>query len=173
AELANVIPTAPALARLLAQWRALTDSLWRPPFEVAGLDLHPDISAALTIAAFLIMLGVGSRVSAARSEAPLPPINFRRFWGTDHQTWPSLLALGAVCLIYMLSRTSADDPSPEIFGSERAGAWAFPLTVAAGYLLGEFIGDRAFHVRLIRLMVVLAALVAANFALLALYPPAA
>jgi hypothetical protein len=169
-ELANVMPTAPRLARLLAQWRALTDSLWRPPLELASLDFHPDILAALTIAVFLVMLGIGSRISAALSDAPLAPIDSRRFWDNDHQTWPSLLAFGAVCLIFLLSRTSAVDSRPQIFGSEDAGAWAFALIGTAGYLLGEFIGDRAFHVRLIRLMLVLAVLVAANFALLASYP---
>ncbi len=169
AELANVMPMAPTLAALLARWRSLTESVWRPPFEVVGVDIHPAIAAALTIAVFLIVIGVGGRISAAMSGAPLPPLSISRFWSTDDQTWPSLLAFGAVCLVFLLGRGSVYDATPlRVFGSEQAGEYAFAIIGAAGYLIGSFIGEGTFHRRLIRLMLLVAVVAAVNWAVLAL-----
>lgn len=168
AELASVMPMVPPLARLLVQWRTLTESIWRRPFQVVGIDLHPAISAALTIALFLIMIGVGGRISAAMSGKPLPPLSLRSFWGSDDQTWPSLLAFGAVCLAFLIGRSSVYDETLRVFGSEQAGEYAFAIIGAAGYLIGSFIGEGVFHRRLVRLMVLVAVVTAVNWGLLAL-----
>lgn len=168
AELARLMPMTPTLARLSAQWRVLTESVWRPPFDLAGLSLHPDIAAALTIAAFLVVIGIGARISAAMMDAPLDPLSARRFWSSD-DSWPSLLAFGAVCFIFLTSRTSIDDRTLTVFGSERAGEYAFAFIGAGGYLAGGFIGERAFHQRLVRLVALVALICAVNWA--ALYLP--
>lgn len=167
AELAHSMPMAPPVARLLAYWRGLTEALWRPPFELVGVPIHPNYAAALTIALFLITIGVGARISAARTAHPLPPISELRFWGTDDQTWPSLIAFAAVCLIILLGHSPGSGDRPQIFGSEKLGGWVFAIVGTAGYLLGEFIGGKDFHRRLIRAIAAVAVIAALNWALLA------
>jgi hypothetical protein len=167
AELANTMPMAPPVARLLAYWRGLTEALWRPPFEFVGVTLHPNYAAALTIALFLITIGIGARISAARSKHPMPPIGQQRFWDTDFQTWPSLIAFAAVCLIILLGHSPGSGDRPQILGSEKLGGWLFAIVGTAGYLLGEFIGGKDFHHRLIRAIAAVAAIAALNWVLLA------
>lgn len=166
AELAHSMPMAPPIARLLAYWRGLTEVLWRPPFELVGVPIHPNFAAALTIALFLITIGIGARISAARSPRPMPPIGQQRFWNSDHQTWPSLLAFGAVCLIILIGHSPGSGDRPQIAGSEKIGGWIFALIGTSGYLLGEFIGGKDFHHRLIRAIAAVAVIAALNWALL-------
>jgi hypothetical protein len=168
AELTPVIAMSPRLANVLHRWRDLTNSLWHPPFDLAGVKLHPDIAAALTIAAFLIAMGIGGRIAALRSDAPLPRPSARRFWTTDDQSWQSLLAFGAVCIVFLLGRTSLDQQPLTVLGSEQWGEWLFAGIGAAGYLLGSFIGEGAFHRRLVRTIALVALILAADFALRAM-----
>jgi hypothetical protein len=167
AELPRSMPMAPPLARALAYWRGLTQSLWEIPLDLIGIFIDPTVAAALTIAAFLITIGVGARISAARSGQPLPPLTQQGFWQTDHQTWPSLIAFGSVCLIILLGRDSASPDHPQVDGSERPIGWLFAIIGATGYLLGEFFGDQEFHRRLIRTIGAVAVVAALNWVLLA------
>ena len=168
AELAHSMPMAPPLARLLAYWRGLTQGLWEVPLYRVGILIDPAVTAALTIAAFLITIGVGARISAAKSGHPLPPLTQQGFWQNDHQTWPSLIAFGSVCLIILLGRDSGSPDHPQIVGSDRPIGWLFAIIGATGYLWGEFFGDQEFHRRLIRTIGAVAAVAAVNWALLAL-----
>jgi hypothetical protein len=164
AELGKTIPLAPQISHLLGKWQEITRTVWRPPLELTGLTVHSDLVAALNVAAFVALLGVGARVSAHLSGAPLAPIAFGRFF--DDQTWPSLLAFAALCLVFLLGHGSDDNNVLTVWGSQEIGKYAFAFVVTAGYFAGDFIGHRAFHLRLYRLVAVVAILVAANFALI-------
>jgi hypothetical protein len=161
AELAHVTPMATPLARLLAYWRSLTQSFWEIPLDWAGILIDPTVLAALSIAVFLIAIGIGVRISAARSGHPLLPLTHQGLWQDHHQTWPSLIAFGSVCLIILIGR--------EIGGSDRHIGWLFTIIAATGYLLGEFYGGEEFHRRLIRTIVAAAVVAAINALLFALF----
>ena len=168
AELAHSMTMAPPLARVLAYWRGLTQGLWEIPLDFVGILIDPLVLAALTIAAFLIAIGVGARISAARSGHPLPPLTQQGFWQTDHQTWPSLIAFASVCLIILLGRDSGSPDVSQVPGGDRQTGWLFAIIGTTGYLLGEFFGDQEFHRRLIRTIGAVAVVAAFNWALLAL-----
>ena len=168
AELAHVMPMALPLARLLAYWRWLTQSVWEIPLDHIGILIDPSVMAALTIAAFLVTIGIGARMAAARSGHPLLPLTHQGFWQTDHQTWPSLIAFGSVCLIILLGRDLGAPDQPQMVSSDRSVGWMFAIIGTAGYLLGEFFGDQEFHRRLIRTIGAVAVVAAINGMLLAL-----
>lgn len=164
AELGKTIPLAPQISDLLTKWQDLTRAIWRPPLELAGLTLHHDLVAALNVAAFMALLGAGARLSASLSTPPLAPIAFDRFF--DDQTWPSLLVFAALCLTFLIGHGANPDNVLTVWGSAEIGKYAFAIIVTAGYFAGDFIGHRAFHLRLYRLVALVAILVGANFALI-------
>ncbi|MDQ8700532.1 hypothetical protein [Hyphomicrobium sp. LHD-15] len=164
AELGKTIPLAPQISDLLTKWQDMTRAIWRPPLELAGVTLHPDLVAALNVAAFMALLGAGARVSASFSTPPLAPIAFDRFF--DDQTWPSLLVFAALCMTFLIGHGANPDNVLTIWGSPEIGKYAFAIIVTAGYFAGDFIGHRAFHLRLYRLVALVAILVGANFALI-------
>ncbi|MGE0628186.1 MAG: hypothetical protein AB7O43_10210 [Hyphomicrobiaceae bacterium] len=49
-----------------------------------------------------------------------------------------------------------------VFGSPKAGQYAFAVIVTAGYWAGDYIGHREFHERLYRLALLVIAVVAAD-----------
>jgi hypothetical protein len=161
AQLATIMPLAPQLAPVLTRWQELTHTLWRPPLDLAGIDVHPHIVAALNVAVFMALLGAGARISARLAGTPLAPISFGRFF--DDQTWPSLIVFASLCLIFLLGR--GDTEALTVMGSEEIGKYSFAGLVTLGYFAGDFIGHRAFHLRLYRLAVFVALLAAANLAL--------
>ncbi len=164
-ELAGIVPMSPPIARVLGAWRTLVDSIWQPAFSVAGISLHPDIAAALTVAVFLVTIAIGARMAARLSGTPLPAPSLGRFLEQSNP-WPSLIAFAAVGFIFLIGRSPGGVDPPVIFGSPAAGELAFPVIGAAGYLLGDFISEDAFHRRLLRAVGVVVAVLALNFLLL-------
>lgn len=164
AELGKSIPLAPQISDLLARWQEITRAVWRPPLELTGLTLHPDLVAAINVSVFMALLGVGARLSASLSTPPMEPIAFGRFF--DDQTWPSLMTFAGLCLIFLIGQGANPDNVLTVWGSREIGKYAFAITVTAGYFAGDFIGHRSFHLRLYRLVAVVAILVAVNFALI-------
>jgi hypothetical protein len=164
AELGQAIPLAPQISTFLSRWQEFTRAFWRPPLELAGLTLHHDLVAALNVSVFMALLGIGARFSAYPSKAALAPINFSRFF--DDQTWPSLITFAALCLIFLIGHGANENDVLILWGSKELGKYAFAFVVTAGYFAGDFIGHRAFHLRLYRLVAVVAILVAINFALI-------
>jgi hypothetical protein len=162
AVLSKTMPTSPYVARLLERWQDLMHSLWRPPFELAGIELHPNLVAALNVALFMTLIGVGARFSRWLAGRPLAPLSWRFF---EDQSWPSLLVFAALCMIFLLGAGNTLDNPLTLFGSEDLGKYAFSLLGTAGYFAGDFIGHREFHLRLYRLAALVAALVAVNLAL--------
>lgn len=164
AELGKSMPLAPRFSGILTKWQEITSGFWKPPFELAGLTLHPDVAAALNVSAFMTLIGIGARVAARFSSTPLAPMTFGRFF--DDQTWPSLLIFAALCLVFLFGHGANPDNVLMIWGSPEIGKYAFAFIVTAGYFLGDYIGHRDFHIRLYRLVVLVAILVAVNFALI-------
>lgn len=164
AELAKAMPLAPEIARIVTRWHEMTNALWRPPLDLIGIGLHQDIVAALNVSAFMTLLGIGARISANLGGEPLAPLRSGRFF--DDQTWPSLIVFGALCFIFLLGSGSDLSHPLTVMDSEEIGKYAFALLVTAGYFAGDFIGHRAFHLRLYRLAGIVAALSLANLAMI-------
>lgn len=163
AQLAHVMPMAPPMPELLARWQDAMHHLWRPPLELAGIAVHPHIIAALNAAFFMTMIGVGGRISATLLGRPQGPLISARFF--EDQTWPSLMVFMALCVVFLLGSDSAPEEHRLVFfGSEKLGGYAFAIIVMVGYFLGDYVGHREFHLRLFRLAVLVAAIVAVNFA---------
>jgi hypothetical protein len=109
AHLRHEVPFVPWLERLLALWQEATRYFWQPPLDWVGVPLHPHLVAALTVAAFMAMIGVGARVSGHHSGAPLPPIVLTRW--LDGMTWPSLIVFAALALVFVVGHgANAADP---------------------------------------------------------------
>jgi hypothetical protein len=167
AQLGQQFPFAPWLEQLLALWQLATRGFWHPPFAWIGAPLHQDLVAALTLAAFMTMIGVGARVSGRLAGTPLPPIVLTRW--LDGMTWPSLIVFAVLSVVFLIGHgASASDPLV-VWGSRTAGKYAFVLAATAGYIAGDYIGHEEFHRRLVRLAVLVALLVAANFIALELW----
>ncbi len=163
AQLANVMPVAPPLATWLAEWQQLTHTVWRPPLDLVGAGLHHDMAAALNVATFMALLGLGARISAKLAGTPLAPLGFDRFF--DDQTWPSLIVFAALCMVFLLGHGASSADVLVVMGSKELGKYAFAVTVALGYFAGDLIGHRQFHRRLYRLAVIVAAVTAVNLAI--------
>jgi hypothetical protein len=165
AELVSFMPAAPVLAEFLAKWKSVTLVFWGLQLDMLGIDLHRDLIAALNVSSFLILIGIGARLSGHMSARGPAPIDRSRFF--DDQTWPSLIILGAVTFIFLLSTGKGGERIPiQIFGNETLGKYGFAILVTAGYFAGDFIGHKEFHIRLYRLAVLVLLLVAVNFAIL-------
>jgi hypothetical protein len=169
-QLRHRMPLAPWLERIVDYWQLALRGFWRPPFDWLGVPLHHDLAAAMTVAAFMTAIGLGTRVSARLAGVPLPPIVPTRW--LDGMSWPSLIVFAALALVFAVGHgASASDPLV-LWGSRTAGKYAFALTVTAGYIAGDYIGHDEFHRRLVRLAVLDALLVAASFATLWCMAPA-
>lgn len=165
AELRRVMPVAPKLASLLDHLQAMTQELWRPPLELAGIGLHHDLVAALNIALFLTLIGLGARVSAAVGGPPIGPLAMGRFF--DDQTTPSLVIFAAICMVFLIGHGAGPGDPLIVFGDPILGRYAFAILVTLGYFAGDFLGHAEFHRRLYRLAVLVAVLVGVNFLVIA------
>lgn len=159
-QLTHVIPASRLFTSLAAEWQRLTQALWKPPLELTGLPIHADLLAALNLALFMTLIGVGARVSARLTGKPLAKMSPRFF---DDQTGPSLAIFAALCMVFLMGH-DAQGPKLAVWESEELGKYSFALVVTAGYFAGDFIGHREFHVRLYRLAAFVLLLVLANFA---------
>ena len=165
-QLATLIPFAPPLAALLTLWNSMTLSLWRPPLDMLGLPLHRNLVAALTAALFMVMIGIGARVSARLSGAPLPPIVLTRW--LDGMTWPSLMVFAAISITFLFGQGASYTDPLIVWGSREWGKFIFACTVTVGYATGDYLGHGEFHQRLLRLAVLVPLLLALNYGLLRL-----
>jgi len=162
AQLANSITVAPWLDWLLEQWEGASRAFWHPPLSLVGAPIHAHLVAALTIAWFLAMIGIGARISGHFSGNPLAPVVWTRW--LDGMSWPSLIVFAAICVIFLIGHgASASAPRLVIWGSETIGKYAYALTVTAGYVAGDFVGHEEFHRRLLRLAALVIVLVAVSF----------
>lgn len=142
---------------VLSFWRHVLTSLWTPLLKHFEFALHPQLIAAFSLAVFLCLLGIGARMARARSRTPLAPLEFRFL---EDMSFPSLLVYAGLVYAFLIGSgpDPAQEPPIEMFGSEVAGRYTFALIVTLGYALGDFIGHKAFHWRLLRVAVVVGAL---------------
>lgn len=143
----------------LKAWRNLTMTVWQTLFDAFGLIPHPHFAAALSIAFFLCLIGVGARVARSYTRRPLAPLEMRFL---DDMGWLSVAVLGSIVYVFLIG--SGPDPSKvvplEVYGSELAGRYVFAVIVMIGYALGDFFGHRAFHYRLLRMAAIFGLLIA-------------
>jgi len=165
-QLGRIMPLEPRLQMLVAWWEHATRGFWYLPIAWIGAPLHHDLVAALSLAVFMAMMGVGARVSGHIAGKPLPPIVLARW--LDGMSWPSLIVFAALVLVFLLGHgASASDPLM-IWCSRTVGKYAFALTVTAGYVAGDYVGHDEFHRRLLRLAASVIVLAGANYAARAL-----
>jgi hypothetical protein len=156
-QLAGTMPMVPALRDTMNLWQRLTHDFWRPPAAAFGTSLHPHIVASLTLAMFLLTMGIGARVSRHLSGRPPPEGTLWRRLGDESRT--SVAIFAALCIIFLIGHNGE---RLVVFGSERLGGYAFALPAAAGYIAGSVIGGQAFYGRMLRLGIVVALVLAGN-----------
>ena len=158
-QLASEVTMPDWLRDFLVFWREFLTSIWQPLLRHFDLQVHPHFVAALSLALFMCLLGVGARFARSQSRAPLAPLELRFL---EDMSFPSLLVYAG--LVYAFLIGSGPDPAQEqpivLMGSEIAGRYTFALIVTLGYALGDFFGHKAFHLRLLRLAVFVGAVIA-------------
>ncbi len=110
-------------------------------------------------------MAIGARVSARLQPQPGRDPHYRFM---DGQTWPSLLIFAGLVLAFLFGHDN--DPSQSaliIPGNKELGKFVFGLAVSSGYFIGDLIAGEAFHRRLIRLGVLVAAILTINLVVLA------
>jgi hypothetical protein len=156
-QLAGTMPMVPAVRDTVNLWQRLTHDFWRPPAAALGTSLHPHIVASLTLAVFLLTMGIGARVSRRLSGRPPPQGSLSQRLGDESRI--SLAIFAALCIIFLIGH---DGERLVVFGSEKLGGYAFALPAAAAYITGSVIAGQAFHARMLRLGIVVAVLIAGN-----------
>jgi hypothetical protein len=163
AQLAWAFPLSRPFMAILGWWMTVSSDFWLGHYDTFGFYPHAHLQAAIALAFFLAIIGLGARISAILYGTPLQPS-----WGfLDGMTWPSLAIMGALGIIFLLGY----DPDPASATYENAGGketvkYLFAITLTIGYALGDFLGQRGFHVRLYRLAALLILLLALNHWLL-------
>lgn len=147
------------LSEALTQWRELLSTFWQVVLSWSGFVPHPNFAAALSLALFLILIGFGARIARSQSRVPLAPIEVRFL---NDMSVLSMLIYAA--LVYAFLIGSGPDPAPAarpaLFSSELANRYTYALLITVGYGVGDFAGHKAFHRRLFRMAVVIAAILA-------------
>jgi hypothetical protein len=160
-QLGRLMPLVSWLQTLVGFWQQATRGFWYLPITWIGAPLHHDLVAALSLATFIAMMGVGARVSGYLASTPLPPIVLTRW--LDGMSWPSLIVFAALVLVFLLGHGASVSDPLVVWGSRTAGKYAFAVTVTAGYVAGDYFGHDEFHRRLLRLAVLVVVLIGANF----------
>ena len=156
-QLASEVAMPDWLRDFLILWRQMLTAIWTPLLKHFEFTLHPQLVAALSVAMFLCLLGVGARFARARSRAPLAPLEFRFL---EDMSFLSLLVYAGLVYAFLIGSgpEPAQEPPIKLFGTEIAGRYTFALIVTLGYALGDVFGHKAFHWRLLRLATVIGAI---------------
>jgi hypothetical protein len=162
ARLEHVLPLAGWLGWLAQVWTAWTQALWRPLFELVGINLHPDIAAGLTLSLFLGLIGVGAAIAQRRR---LPGVGIAATWNQRGYDLAALLVFATLVLVFLFGRqTTSGTGKIIVLGSESLGRLAFASVTALGFVIGEAIGGTEFRLRLLRMAGLVAVLVALSAA---------
>ncbi len=152
AQLAWFVRMSPPFMDALGSWMTMNSNFWLSYYDDLGFYPHAHLQAAIALAVFLALIGIGARVSAILSGTPLAP----RWSLFEGMTWPSLAIMGVLAIVFLLGH----DPSPSSATYDGAGGreavkYLFALILATGYALGDYLGQRGFHTRLYRLAILL------------------
>jgi len=151
-QLAAIMPLSRPFMDILGWWLTVSSNFWLDRYDEIGFYPHSHLQAAIALAAFLTLIGLGARISAIWTGTAL-----QRRWGfLDGMTWPSLAIMAVLAIVFLLghdpnasSITSGGD------GSKETVKYLFAIILTAGYAAGDFLGQRGFHIRLYRLAVLL------------------
>ncbi len=165
-QLAAMIPISRPFMDILGWWMTVSSNFWLTHYDDLGFYPHSHLQAAIALAAFLTMIGLGARISAMWSGERLQ----RRWPFLEGMTWPSLAIMASLAMIFLL----AHDPTPSETTFESAASrelikYMFAVILMVGYALGDHLGQRGFHIRLYRLAFLVLLLVALNSWLLPSY----
>lgn len=136
----------------------LNSNFWLSHYDDLGFYPHSQLQAAIALAGFLALIGIGARVSAILSGTPLAP-RWSPFTGV---TWPSLAIMGVFAIVLLLGPDPAPSSANYGGGGRETVKYLFAIILAAGYALGDYIGQRGFHIRLYRLAILLVLLLGLN-----------
>lgn len=159
AQLAWLVPLSRPFMDVLGRWMTFNSDLWIANYDILGFYPHSHLQAAIALALFLSLIGLGARISARLSGEALQK-NWRLFGGLS---MPSFWILSSLIIVFLLghARDPARDPLV-VGGSLQMGEFAFALAIAAGYGLGDLLGQKGFHTRVARLAVLVALLLVWN-----------
>lgn len=163
AQLAWFVPMSAPFLDVLGTWMTYNSNFWLTNYDRLGFYPHSHLQAAIALAIFLTLIGLGARVSARLSGRP-----HDRNWGLfDGMTWPSLVIMSILGVVFLLGH----DPDPSRATYDDAGGketvkYLFAVILAAGYGLGDYLGQKGFHTRLYRLAVLIILLLGLNHWLL-------
>ena len=165
-QLAWFLPISRPFMDVLGWWMTASSNFWLAHYDSLGFYPHAHLQAAIALAAFLTLIGLGARVSAVGSGPPL-----ERRWGfLQGMTWPSLAIMGVLAIVFLLGHDpDASTASYEGAGGKETIKYLFAIILTVGYAAGDFLGQRGFHIRLYRLAVLLILGLALNQWLLSSY----
>ncbi|WP_309642847.1 hypothetical protein [Phenylobacterium sp.] len=151
-QLAWTVPLSRPFIDILGWWMTVTSNFWLTHYDTIGFYPHTHLQAAIALAAFLALIGLGARISTIVSGTPL-----QRRWGfLDGMTWPSLAIMGVLAIIFLLGHDpEASTASYDGAGGKETVKYLFAIILTVGYAAGDYLGQRGFHVRLYRLAVLL------------------
>ncbi len=138
----TVVPIANGLQPLIFRWYFAMEAFWQPLVTSYGFEFNPYIAAALTCAAGLLVVAIGSQIASWLSRNPAS--DAPRGWHL-----PSLIVIMGLIASYVLAYTGS---LAELVGGPSASRIDTIVELAAilgaGYVIGAIIGGNAFHLRM-------------------------
>jgi hypothetical protein len=158
-QLAAIMPLSRPFMDILGWWITVSSNFWLDRYDDIGFYPHAHLQAAIALAAFLTLIGLGARMSAIISGTPL-----QRRWGfLDGMTWPSLAIMGILAIVFLLGHDpDASSATYDGAGGRETVKYLFAIILTVGYAAGDLLGQRGFHVRLYRLALLLILSLALN-----------
>ncbi len=137
----------------------VNSDFWLSHYDELGFYPHSHVQAAMSLAVFLTLIGLGARVSAILSGTPLA----RRWSLFEGITWPSLAIMGILGIVFLIGQDpGAATATYDGAGGKETVKFLFAIILATGYGLGDYLGQRGFHTRLYRLAILLLLLLGFN-----------
>jgi hypothetical protein len=138
----TVVPIAESLQGLIFQWYFAMETFWQPLVTSYGFAHSSYTSAALTCAAGLLVVAIGSRIASWLSRTPA--IDAPSGWRL-----PSLVVIVGLVAGYVLAYAGS---LTELAGGPSASRMDTIVELAAilgaGYVISSTIGGNAFHLRM-------------------------
>ncbi len=150
-QLAAIMPLSRPFLDVLGWWITVNSNFWLDRYDEIGFYPHSHLQAAIALAASLTLIGLGTRISAIWTGTRL-----ERRWGfLDGMTWPSLAIMAVLAVVFLLGHDPNASSATYDGTIKETNKYLFAFIVTAGYVAGDHLGQRGFHVRLYRLAVLL------------------